>query len=119
MQWKWNGAGEAAGPGGLPQPVTGLEEALQNGAMAVSLARGSFLYGPELGSGLRELDPEEEHSGERARALAEEALLGLAGTRVKEAWYEEAAGRWRFVLETPQGEGQVTAPGKESGDGNL
>lgn len=54
MQWKWNGSQEALGANGLPQPVTGLEEVLQNAAMAISLRRGGFLYQAGLGSGLRD-----------------------------------------------------------------
>ena len=119
MQWKWNGSQEALGANGLPQPVTGLEEVLQNAAMAISLRRGGFLYQAGLGSGLRQLDPQEEHSEERARALAEEALLPLPGVQVKQAQYEPLENLWHIQVETPLGAGEITVSGKESKYGNL
>ncbi len=51
MDLKWEHGGVALGPDGLPQRVVGLEEALQNAAMAVRSPGGVSLC-PELGSGL-------------------------------------------------------------------
>lgn len=97
----------ALGPSGLPTEVSGLEELLQNALLRLSIPRGSFPYGRELGSGLRDLDRTEEHAGERAAALANEALLDLPGVRVRSAKIQ-AGGAIVFTVETPLGEGEVT-----------
>lgn len=94
------------GASGLPEQVSGLEELEQNALLRLSIPRGSFPYDWELGSGLGDLDREEEHAAERAAALANEALLDLPGVRAKEAQLLED-GRIRFTLETPLGEGET------------
>lgn len=119
MDLKWQPGNVVLGGDGLPQRVDGLEEVLQNAAMAVSLPRGSFLYGPELGSGLENLDPREEHSRERACAFAGEALLEQPGVQVIQAEYEETTGRWSFTLVTPLGEGKIYGTGKERRYGTV
>lgn len=96
----------ARGPTGVLQRVGGLEELLQNACLRISLRRGKFPYGRELGSGLWEWDPEEEHALERAVALANEALLDLPGVRAVSA--EQTQAGVKFTLRTPLGEGEVT-----------
>ena len=119
MDFKWTPGGVPLGSDGLPSQVDGLEEALQNAAMALHLPRGSLPYEPDLGSGLSQLDPNEENSSQRAWALAEEALMRFTGYRVTEVSYDSDAGMWRFAVETPLGAGYVTVPGKEKTDGEL
>ncbi len=94
------------GPGGLPQEVGGLQELLQNVKLRLNLPKGSFPYGRELGSGLADMDQTEEHAGERAAALANEALLELPGVRVQKVTFL-SEGRIRFTLSTPLGGGTV------------
>ena len=65
MDMKWENGGIALGPSGIPQRVSGLEEALQNAALRLRLPRGSIPYAPDLGSGLAGLDPQEENSVQR------------------------------------------------------
>ena len=110
MDFKWTPGGVPLGWDGLPGQVDGLEEALQNAAMALH---------PDLGSGLSQLDPNEENSSQRAWALAEEALMRFTGYRVTEVSYDSDAGMWHFAVETPLGAGYVTVPGKEKTDGEL
>ncbi len=119
MDFKWTPGGVPLGPDGLPDQVDGLEEALQNAAMALQLPRGSLPYEPDLGSGLSQLDTDEENSSQRAWALAEEALMRFPGYRVTQTSYDPEAGMWRFAVETPLGVGHVTAPGKEKANGEL
>ena len=94
------------GPQGLPQQVEGLEELLQNACLRLSLHRGEFPYGRELGSGLHQWEAEGEHAIERALALANEALLDLPGVQAENA--AETEDGVRFTLRTPLGEGDVT-----------
>lgn len=119
MDLKWEPGGVALGPGGIPQQVNGLEETLQNVALRLTMPRGSFPYGKDLGSGLRELNPAEENSAQRAWALANETLMGSPGVRITQAAYDQESGVWRFAVETPLGAGQVSAPGREESHGNL
>ena len=65
---KWR---HCLGPSGIPQRVSGLEEALQNAALRLRMPRGSIPYAPDLGSGLAGLDPQEENSVQRAWAWRE------------------------------------------------
>ncbi len=94
------------GPAGLPETVSGLEELLQNALLRLSIPRGSFPYGRDLGSGLKGLDRSGEHAGEQAAALANEALLDLPGVRAEKAEFRQD-GRIAFTLSTPLGEGTV------------
>lgn len=93
------------GPTRLPQTVEGLEELLQYARLRLALRRGSLPYNRELGSGLYQWDPQKEHAEDRALALANEALLGLAGVRAKAAYIIENG--VRFLIATPLGEGEV------------
>ena len=93
------------GPTGLPETVSGLEELLQRARISLELRRGMFPYNRELGSRLWQLDPQEEHREDRALALANEALLGLAGIRAEQARSTEAG--MAFTIVTPLGEGEV------------
>lgn len=88
------------------QRAEGLEELLQNACLRMSLRRGAFPYGRGLGSGLWQWDPQEEHALERARALANEALLDMPGVEAVSA--EETESGVKFTLRTPLGEGEVT-----------
>lgn len=106
MELKWKDGGLALGPGGIPETVSGLEELLQKVWMRLALRRGSFPYGRELGSGLADWDAGEEHSRERAEALANEALLDLPGVRAETARILENG--VAFTVSTPLGEGEVT-----------
>ncbi len=106
MGLKLEGGGYALGPAGLPETVSGLEELLQNIRLRLTLPRGSFPYGRDMGSGLGDLDRTEEHAEERALALASEALLGLPGVRAEAARLRED-GTIAFTLSTPLGEGEV------------
>lgn len=119
MDLKWEPGGVALGSNGLPQQVDGLEEILQNVALRLTMPRGSFLYGANLGSGLSELDPLEENSTQRAWALANETLMECPGVCVVQAGFDQEAGMWTFTVETPLGTGEVTVPGKEETDGEL
>ncbi len=119
MDLKWEPGGVALGPGGVPLQVSGLEEMLQNVTLQLSMPRGSFPYGADLGSGLRELDPAEENSTQRAWALANETVMGSPGVKITQAAYDSESGAWCFTVETPLGTGQVWAPGKEKEHGNL
>lgn len=119
MDLKWTLGGVPLGADGFPERVDGLEETLQNAALALNLSRGSLPYAPDLGSGLRQLDPGEENSSQRAWAMAEEALMSFPGLRVKKTIFDAEAGVWDFTLETPLGTGHVTVPGKEQTDGEL
>ena len=119
MDMKWENGGIALGPNGLPQRVSGLEEALQNAAMRLRLPRGSIPYAPDLGSGLAGLDPQEENSVQRAWALAGEALLPCPGVEVGQAMFDQEAWGWTFTITTPEGTGQVAVPGKEQSDGQV
>lgn len=100
---------------GLPRTVEGLEELLQYARMSLSLRRGEFPYGRELGSGLWKWDPEEEHALDRALALANEALLWLPGVRAVEA--ARIQGGAAFVVETPLGKGEVEIGGLSGNTG--
>ena len=119
MDLKWQPGGIVLGPGGLPQQVGGLEEMLQNVALRLTLRRGSLPYAYGLGSGLSDLDPKEENSGQRAWALANETLMDLPGVRVNQADYQQETGNWFFSVETPLGSGQVAVKGKEELDGAI
>lgn len=94
------------GPTGLPQQVDGLEELLQAAALRISLRRGEFPYGRELGSTLWLWDPEEEHALERAAAIANEALMDMPGVLALDA--EEVEDGVAFTISTPLGKGEVT-----------
>ena len=50
MDMKWEQGDWALGPTGLPETVEGLEELLQNGAMAIAMEQGSLPYDRSLGS---------------------------------------------------------------------
>lgn len=117
MDLKWENGNVALGPGGLPQRVDGPQEALQNARLALCLRRGSFPYGPGLGSALWDLDPAGENAGQRALALAQEALLPVPGAEALQAAWDGQA--WVIQLKTPQGTGQAAVPGKESANGQL
>lgn len=93
------------GPTGLPQRVGGLEELLQNACLRISLRRGEFPYGRELGSRLWQWDPEGEHAAERGVALANEALLDLPGVRA--TGIEKTDEGTAVHIATPLGEGEV------------
>lgn len=105
MDLKLENGNIALGPGGLPQMVGGLEELLQNAWLRLSIRRGSLPYCRELGSGLWQWDPQEDHALDRAVALANEALLDLPGVRAKRA--EATEDGVRFLMETPLGEGEI------------
>ncbi|MGI6255295.1 MAG: hypothetical protein ACOYJZ_06640 [Acutalibacter sp.] len=119
MDLKWTQGGVPLGSDGFPEQVDGLEEALQNAALALNLPRGSLPYAPTLGSGLYQLDPKEENSSQRAWSMGEEALMGFPGFRVTGTSYDDRAGMWDFTVETPLGTGHVKVPGKEAADGEL
>lgn len=93
------------GPTGLPETVEGLEELLQYARLRLAMKRGSLPYNRELGSGLYQWSAQEDRALDRALALANEALLGLAGVRAKSA--EAVDGGVRFLIATPLGEGEV------------
>lgn len=97
--------GYVPGPGGLPVTVTGLEELLNYVRLSLSVRQGLFPYDREMGSRLYLLDIEEEHAGDRALAMANEALLWLPGVRVTEV--ETGGGGMAFTVSTPLGEGSV------------
>ncbi len=94
------------GPSGLPEEVSGLEELLQNALLRLTIPKGSFPYGRELGSGLGDLDAGAEHAADRAAALAGEALLDMPGVRVARTEFRKDGGI-AFTLSTPLGEGEV------------
>lgn len=119
MDFKWEPGGVALGPGGLPEMVDGLEEALQNVALRLALPRGRLPYEAGLGSGLKDLEPSEENSSQRAWALANETVMGCPGVRVVQGEYDSETGAWVFLVETPLGTGTVSAPGKEETDGTI
>ena len=119
MDLKWEPGGVALGPGGITERVDGLEEMLQNVALKLNLHRGGLPYDPELGSGLFQLDPQEENSVQRAWALANETLMDTPGVRVVQASYDTEEKMWIFAVETPLGRGQVAARGKEETDGSF
>ncbi len=95
------------GAGGLPETVSGLEELLQDVRLCLTLPRGNFPYGRDLGSGLHCLDPGEEHRDQRALALANEALIDMPGVRAVKVVFPEDGGMI-FTVSTPLGEGDVT-----------
>ena len=105
MDMKWEQGDWALGPTGLPETVEGLEELLQNGAMAIAMRQGSLPYDRSLGSRFYLWDREEEHALERAVALANEALLDLPGVRATAAQATEHGAV--FTIATPLGEGDV------------
>ena len=119
MDLKWEPGCVVLGPGGIPKTVTGLEEMLQNVALRLNLHRGGLPYDPELGSGLFQLDPQEENSSQRAWSLANETLLDYPGVRVIQASYDTEEKMWVFTVETPLGRGRVTARGKEETNGSF
>lgn len=92
--------------GGVPRPITGLAEALQNAALRIRCKKGSFRYAPQYGSSLHTLDYGMDHAEEQAAALANEALLGTGGVRVRRAVIAENT--ITFTVETPYGVGEVT-----------
>ena len=102
--------------GGL-RTVEGAEEVLQRALFQLQVRRGSFPYGPGLGSALWDLDPAGENAGQRALALAQEALLPVPGAEALQAAWDGQA--WVIQLKTPQGTGQAAVPGKESANGQL
>ena len=106
MDMKWEQGDWALGPTGLPETVEGLEELLQNGAMAIAMEQGSLPYDRSLGSRFYLWDREEEHALERAVALANEGLLSLPGVQAISA--QETEDGVVFTLQTPLGEGSVT-----------
>lgn len=119
MDLKWEPGGVVLGPGGIPKTVTGLEEMLQNVALRLNLHRGGLPYDPDLGSGLFQLDPQEENSSQRAWSLANETLMDYPGVRVIQASYDTEEKMWVFTVETPLGRGRVTARGKEETNGSF
>ena len=82
-----------------------LNRALENAALRLRLRKGSFPYGRGYGSRLHQLDWDAEHAEEQAVALANEALLELAGVTASAA--ELAEGGIKFTIETPFGTGEV------------
>ena len=115
MDMKWEQGDWALGPTGLPETVEGLEELLQNGAMAIAMEQGSLPYDRSLGSRFYLWDREEEHALERAVALANEGLLSLPGVQAVSA--QETEDGVVFTLQTPLGEGE--RDGMESYQGIL
>lgn len=105
MDLKIEQGGQVPGPTGVPETVAGLEEVLQNAGMRIALRRGEFPYGRELGSGFWQWDPAEEHSLERAVALANEALLEVPGVQAVSA--RETEEGVAFTISTHLGEGEV------------
>ena len=93
--------GYVLGANGLPFLVQGKELLLQ----LARLRKGKFPYSQEAGSKLWALDLNGEHSRERALALANEALLDLAGVQAESA--EISGGKIIFRIVTPLGEGEV------------
>ncbi len=106
LEIKLKNGGYVLGGNGLPEAVSGKEELLQNALLRLTLPRGSFPYGRQLGSGLSLLDVTKEHAGERALALANEALLDMPGVRAEQVEIRED-GSVKFLLSTPLGEGEV------------
>ncbi len=94
---------------GLPDTVEGLEEQLQLAELSLRLRRGTFPYNRKLGSGLWQWQQQggrqENQPGERALALANEALLEMPGLRATQARLTDRG--VEFDLETPLGEGVV------------
>ena len=105
MDLKIDGQNLALGQTGLPRRVAGFDELLQNAALRLNLRRGMFPYGRGLGSGLWQWDPAEEHAGERALTLCNEALLDMPGVRAESV--TEIDGDVAVRLSTPLGEGEV------------
>lgn len=105
MDTKLTGGNFGLGSTGLPEKVEGLEELLQYARMRMKLRRGEFPYNRLLGSLLWKWDPDEEHAGDRALAMANEALLGLPGVRAVSV--EQTDGGLAFTVATPLGEGEV------------
>ncbi len=102
---------------GLPEEIGGLEELLQNLALRLNLPQGSFPYDRALGSRLHRLDLTREHAAERARAFAEEALLGLPGVEIAAVAVD--ADSVRFTVNTPLGSGEVRFEKGGNEDGDL
>ncbi len=94
------------GRNGLLQEASPKEELLQNAAMHLSLARGSFPYGRELGSRLGTLDAHGDHAAEQAVSFANEALMDMPGVRTSSAAVQ-SDGQIRFAVDTPLGEGEI------------
>ncbi len=105
MDVKVENGGYVLGPTGLPETVEGLEELLQYARLRLTLRRGSLPYNRELGSGLGQWSPQEDRAEDRARALANEALLGLRGVRAVSARMTD--GGLAFHIATPLGEGEI------------
>ncbi len=97
--------GYVLGANGLPFLVQGKELLLQLARLRLCLRKGKFPYSQEAGSKLWALDLNGEHSRERALALANEALLDLAGVQAESA--EISGGKIIFRIVTPLGEGEV------------
>ena len=91
---------------GLPEEIGGVEELLQNVMLRLNLPLGTFPYGRTLGSRLHTLDLTDEHTADRAAALANEALLELPGVQVKAAALLEEK-KIKFTVVTPLGERTV------------
>jgi len=107
LDLKIEGGNFVLGPTGLPQRAEGLEELLQCAKLRIALRRGEFPYDREAGSTFWLWDPGEEHAWERAVALANEALAGLAGVRAVSAKMTEDS-KLGFVIQTPLGEEEIT-----------
>ena len=85
--------GYVLGANGLPFLVQGKELLLQLARLRLCLRKGKFPYSQEAGSKLWAL------------ALANEALLDLAGVQAESA--EISGGKIIFRIVTPLGEGEV------------
>lgn len=91
---------------GLPESNSPQEELLQNAALRLSIPKGSFPYGRQLGSMLHSFDRTGEHAEEQAVSLANESLMDMPGVTAEQARFT-ADGRIEFTISTPLGRGKV------------
>ncbi len=91
---------------GKMYPVSGTEERLQQGWIALNARRGAFWYDPELGSDLRWLTGEEERLAAAREALGRVPGLEVSGivTDGEEEAVEVICSGERFRIPIKEGE---------------
>ncbi len=95
----------AVSDGGIPLSVEGLEEALQQARIRLTVKQGSFSYDAKLGSQLDMLEKDAPDGLNQALHLVQEALNPLVSVQLKGVALTDTGVSVSLI--TPYGEGQV------------